>query len=66
MNIKHLCIIFGSTPNVCLGAICKLLKRITCKLIDHPFAKVQFLTKQEMAELTALVHSQELFSPNVI
>ena len=66
MNIKHLCMLFGSTPSVCLQSLRKLLKRIPRKLLNHPFAKVKLPSEEKMHELAALVHSHEPIANDVI
>ena len=55
MNYKHFCIIFGITPSVCSRAINWMLKKTVWALRAHPFARVQFPSREKMREYAALV-----------
>ena len=50
MNLKHLCLIFGTTPAVCSRSIKKMLKASPSKLRRHPFAKIEF---PDLAKMTS-------------
>ena len=51
MNVKHLCLLFGATPNVCSQAICQMLKLVPQMLMNNEFAKVVFPDEAKMTQL---------------
>ena len=58
MNYKHLCLIFGITPSVCSRAINWMLKKTVRALRAHPFARVQFPSREKMREYAAMVQER--------
>ena len=66
MNLKHLCLIFGTTPAVCSRSIKKMLKAIPSALRRHPFAKIEFPDLAKMTEWAKLVEKREPMATNVI
>ena len=56
MNLKHLCLIFGTTPAVCSRSIKKMLKPIPSALRRHP----------KMTEWAKLVEKREPMATDVI
>lgn len=66
MNIKHLCLIFGTVPSVCSRSLKKLLKLIPRKLWNHPFAKIEFPDENKMAKWAAMIKQREPIADDVI
>jgi len=66
MNLKHLCLIFGTTPAVCSRSIKKMLKAIPSKLRRHPFAKIEFPDLAKMVEWAKMVEIREPMATDVI
>ena len=66
MNIKHLCLIFGSVPSVCSRSLTKLLKLIPRKLGNHPFAKIEFPSQEKMTTWAKMIQQREPIAHDVI
>ncbi len=66
MNYKHLCIIFGITPSVCSRAINWMLKKTVRALRVHPFARIQFPSREKMREYAAMVQEREPLVDDII
>ena len=66
MNIKHLCLIFGSVPSVCSQSLTKLLKLIPRKLQNHPFAKIEFPSQEKMTTWAKMIQQREPIAYDVI
>ncbi len=66
MNYKHLRLIFGIPPSVCSGGINRMLKKIVCALMDHPFAQVKFPDRDKMREYAAMVEVREPIVNDII
>ena len=66
MNYKHLRLIFGIPPSVCSGGINRMLKKIVCALMDHPFAQVKFPDGDKMREYAARVKVREPIVNDII
>ena len=59
MKAKHLALIFGVLPNTVTTIINKMSKRIVIALQNHPLAKIQFPTIDEIQELCEMVRERE-------
>ena len=66
MNIKHLCLLFGTTPNVCSQTVRRMLKQVPRILRNNEFAKVVFPNNERMAQFAAMVQNHEPVAHDVI
>ncbi len=66
MNIKHLCLLFGTTPNVCSQTVRRMLKQVPRNLRNNEFAKVVFPNNERMAQFAAMVQNSEPVAHDVI
>ncbi len=66
MTLKHLCLIFGTTPAVCSRSLKKMLKAIPCALRRHQFAKVEFPDERKMVEWAQMIERREPMATDVI
>ena len=59
MHMKHLCMIFGVTPSVCVHYLHRLMVLVVRRLRFHPYCRIKLPNAEEKAQYAAMVASRE-------
>jgi hypothetical protein len=66
MAIKHLCLLFDTTPSACSRILKNMLKLVVRRLRHHPIVRVEFPNEQRKQQFAQLISVHEPAVTDVI